>query len=113
MPLTLPDLQVHYCLWAPNYRTNVTAERQLTFQDEHSAYFEALRAEGAIPYGGAMTRGDVQFPLTARPDFAESVVMYKAASLEAAWKLVEADPFYKKGVWDRDAIKIVPILSRA
>lgn len=45
-----------------------------------------------------MTRGDVQFPLTARPDFAESVVMYKAASLEAAWKLVEADPFYKKGV---------------
>lgn len=48
MPLTLPDLQVHYCLWAPNYRTNVTAERQLTFQDEHSAYFEALRAEGAI-----------------------------------------------------------------
>lgn len=40
----------------------------------------------------------MQLPLTARPDFAGSVVVYKAASLEAVWELVEGDPFYKEGV---------------
>lgn len=85
-------------------------------------------------YGGAITKEDVQLPITARPEFAGSVVMYKAANLEAVWELVEGDPFYKEGVvrgvlhinllglcadyvmvgqWNRDAIKIVPVLSRA
>ena len=75
----------------------------------------------------------MQLPLTARPEFAGSVVVYKAASLEAVWELVKGDPFYKEGVvrdvhlgevcsmlnvaaigqWNRDTIKIVPVLSRA
>ncbi|EPS96627.1 hypothetical protein FOMPIDRAFT_1053124 [Fomitopsis schrenkii] len=109
----MPDLQVSYCLWAPDHKTDAAAQKRLTLQNEHSAYFEALRAKGAILYGGAITTEDVQLPLTARPDFAGSVVVYKAASLEAVWELVEGDPFYKEGVWDKDAIKIVPVLSRA
>ena len=37
-------------------------------------------------YGGAITKEDVQLPITARPEFAGSVVMYKAANLEAVWE---------------------------
>lgn len=40
----------------------------------------------------------MQLPLTARPEFAGSVVVYKATSLEAVWELVKGDPFYKEGV---------------
>lgn len=44
----MPDLQVSYCLWAPDHKTDAAAQKRLTLQNEHSAYFEALRAKGAI-----------------------------------------------------------------
>ena len=45
---TLPDVQVSYCLWAPDHKTDDAVRKRLMLQDEHSAYFEGLRAQGAV-----------------------------------------------------------------
>ncbi|KZT65391.1 hypothetical protein DAEQUDRAFT_768866 [Daedalea quercina L-15889] len=107
-------LQITYYVWAPDSKATDAPNRlDQTISKEHAEHFQALRADGLVEHGGAVLTKDMQLPITSAPEFAGSMFILKADSLEAARKLVEEDPFYQTGVWDRDNIKVAPVLSRA
>ncbi|TFY63538.1 hypothetical protein EVJ58_g3190 [Rhodofomes roseus] len=106
------NLTLSYYVWAPDSKAGDVAQKRQAILAEYTDWHTARLADGSVQYGGAILTKDTKLPLASNPEIAGTILIVKAASLEAAHKLVEQDPCYKAGVWDTSALKIAPVLSR-
>ncbi|KAH9919708.1 uncharacterized protein B0H18DRAFT_625805 [Fomitopsis serialis] len=103
-----------FILWAPFSRSPGTTGRWASSRSAHRATLDPLIASGTIKLAGPVLspEADLSKPHVELEKFG-TVLVYQGETLESVRKLVETDPFYTEGVWDRDRLQLHPMVNVA
>ncbi|KZV83040.1 hypothetical protein EXIGLDRAFT_838716 [Exidia glandulosa HHB12029] len=80
---------------------DVPDSKRPVHREEHLAGAKAAHDDGRLPVAGAMFDEGATKMIG-------STMLFKAESLEAVRKIIESDPYYINGVWDKERITILP-----
>ncbi|GBE83851.1 hypothetical protein BKA93DRAFT_735689 [Sparassis latifolia] len=86
-------------------------ERRLFHMSTHKENAAALVKRGILTYGGPLLSSESIVSPTAEKKMVGSLMVYEADSLDAARKVVESDPFYTNGVWDKEKLLLFPFVQ--
>ncbi|KZT70244.1 hypothetical protein DAEQUDRAFT_214484 [Daedalea quercina L-15889] len=100
----------HFVLWAPYSTCPGTIELWASTRSIHKAKLDPLIASGVVTFGGPVLspRADLSAPFSEQEMYG-SMLIYQGDSVESVRKLVEADPFYTEGVWDKEKLQLHPM----
>ncbi|KAL7420447.1 hypothetical protein Q5752_004397 [Cryptotrichosporon argae] len=97
-----------FLAFCPDKTSPGTLERRLSVRAQHLELFAADKAAGRMEFGrGFLPRPGSEmrtYPPAVLPPgtqpMAGSVMLLRAASLDAAWARLRRDPYWTAGVWD-------------
>ncbi|KAL3421677.1 ycii-related domain protein [Phlyctema vagabunda] len=82
-------------------------DQRIQIRPTHSKNFVKLHEAGIVSWAGPVFT-DHSLPGTKRRPFVGSVIVMNAPSVEAVRKTLEKDIFVTQGIWDWEAVKILP-----
>jgi len=88
-----------FVLWAPTQSDPEVLERRLVVREAHLKNIGRLAAQGILKLGGPIFD-----PESGDPN--GSVLVLEAESLAAVRAIVEEDPYWKGGVWNKEKVEI-------
>ncbi|KAH9833870.1 uncharacterized protein C8Q71DRAFT_860137 [Rhodofomes roseus] len=99
--------------WAPYATDPGTLERRAA-RPGHRAVLEPLIASGIVKLAGPLwnTEADLSWPYVEHEKFG-SVIVYQGESLESVRRIIETEPFWIEGVWDRERLQLHPMVNLA
>jgi len=96
-----------FALFAPYITGPEAQELRARIHAPHIAGLKKLQAEGIIKFGGPFYNDDGAGENAADRPFGGSFFLLEAESREAALKIIEADEYYKHGLWDIPQIRLI------
>ncbi|KIJ57275.1 hypothetical protein M422DRAFT_150209 [Sphaerobolus stellatus SS14] len=101
-----------FVVYAPDYTTEGTLERRLKVRAQHLAGADQMYRDNLLQTGGGLLSVDGLESDDPASKLVGSMLIISAANIEEARKMVEADPYWKGDVWDKDRVAIHPFLQR-
>ncbi|KAG1727599.1 hypothetical protein EDB19DRAFT_191617 [Suillus lakei] len=100
----------HYMVWAPDYTEEGTLARRMAIRPKHLLGAKKLIAQGSMKVAGGLLTPESQDAEPQDRKFVGSALIYEAESLEDVRRRVEADLYWKEGVWDKEKLVILPMV---
>ncbi|KAG0702982.1 hypothetical protein DFH29DRAFT_804155 [Suillus ampliporus] len=99
-----------YMVWAPDYTDGGTLARRMAVRPKHMLGANKLIKQGVIKVAGGLLTPESQDAESQDRKIVGSALIYEAESLEDVRSFVEADLYWKEGVWDKEKLVILPML---
>ncbi|KAF8264990.1 hypothetical protein EI94DRAFT_1737010 [Lactarius quietus] len=104
----VPNKAPLFCLF-PRLRASRMLDHRLSVREEHLKGVDVLIKDGILKFGGAFLAPEMTDD-KGRNKLMGSVIFFEAESIEEVRKIVEADPYFKSGAWDREKLVIRPFV---
>lgn len=84
-------------------------DHRFSVREKHLKGVDGLLESGIMKFGGAFLTPEFTDE-RGRKKMVGSVLFYEAESIEEVHKVVESDPYYTDGVWDKEKLVILPFV---
>ncbi|KAI9445957.1 hypothetical protein H4582DRAFT_1805058 [Lactarius indigo] len=98
-----------FFVYAPDYAGPGMLDHRFSVRGEHFKGVDGLLESGILKFGGAFLAPELTDE-RGRKKMMGSILFYEAESIEEVRKVVESDPYYKGGVWDKEKLVILPFV---
>ncbi|KAN0128009.1 hypothetical protein V8E53_014186 [Lactarius tabidus] len=98
-----------FFLYAPDYVRPGMLDHRFSIREKHLRGVDGLLESGTVKFGGAFLAPELTDE-KGRKKMLGSVMFFEAESMEEVRKVVEADPYFTGGVWDKEKLIILPFV---
>ncbi|EJD08493.1 uncharacterized protein FOMMEDRAFT_165059 [Fomitiporia mediterranea MF3/22] len=103
--------QFQFMVYCPDKTDDGAFQRRLSVREKHLENAKVLGDNGTLKFGRAIMSPESIASPGAEQKMVGSMMVYQAASLEEAKKIVESDIYYTSGVWDPERVVVLPFMG--